>query len=103
MKIGEKIKELREHKGISQRKLADMINMNQSQYSKIERDLVNPRITTIEKISKALDITLSDLFFSYQAIKENSGLKEKIKLIEKLSKEEQESIFNLIKNLIEKK
>ncbi|WP_101451183.1 helix-turn-helix domain-containing protein [Aquimarina sp. MAR_2010_214] len=103
MKIGSKIKELRENKNISQRELADSISMNQSQYSKIERDIVDPRISTIEKISKALNINLSDLFFSYQATNNDDNLKENIRLLEKLSNEEKKSIFDLVKKLVAKK
>ncbi len=47
MKIGSKIKEIRESKGVTQREISELIGMNQPQYSKIERDTVDPRISTL--------------------------------------------------------
>lgn len=104
MKIANRIKELRERNGISQRELARIISMNQSQYSKVERGLVDPRISTIEKICKGLEITLFDFFLPYKSNeKKDSELINKLSMIERLSKEEQESIFNLIEKLLTKK
>lgn len=103
MKIGDRIKELRESKKISQRQLAELINMSPSQYSRVERNLVDPRISTIDKICKGLSITFYDFFLTYRSIdKEGTELINKLKLIEQLSKEEQESIFNLIETFLKK-
>ncbi len=103
MEIGDKIKELREAKGISQRALAALISMNQSQYSKIERGIVDPRISTIEKICSGLKISVSDFFLTYKASKNhNSTLLEKVMLIEKLSPKDQSTIFSLVDSLLDK-
>lgn len=56
-----KIKELRKEKGLSQRKLADMLEVSPSYIQKIESNKKNPSISTLEKISKALDIQVSAL------------------------------------------
>ena len=56
-----KIKELRKEKGLSQRKLADMLNVSPSYIQKIESNKKNPSISTLKKISNALNIEVSVL------------------------------------------
>ncbi len=103
MSIGKKIEEVRKRKNMSQRDLATILEMNPSQYSKIERDLVDPRFSTIEKICSGLKISVSDFFLTYKASKNhNSPLLEKVMLIEKLSPKDQSTIFSLVDSLLDK-
>jgi len=60
-KIGNRIRELRESKGISQQNLAAVCNFEKANLSRIEAGRTNPTISTLYKISQALEITLSDL------------------------------------------
>ena len=60
-KIGNRIRELRESKGISQQNLAAICNFEKANLSRIEAGRTNPTISTLYKISQALEITLSDL------------------------------------------
>lgn len=59
--IGSRIKLLRESKGISQQDLAAMCNFEKGNMSRLEAGRTNPTITTIYKISQALDVRISDL------------------------------------------
>ena len=62
--IGEVIAEAREKKGLSQRQLAKIANINNSELSKIEsgiRKEPSPRI--LRKISNVLDVNYSDLMY----------------------------------------
>lgn len=61
MKIGDKIKLLREIKNISAKQLADELNMSIGGYMKIERNDVDINTEKIEKISTILGITPSEL------------------------------------------
>jgi len=61
-KFGKKVKELRKKKGLTQEDLAEKINVDRSYMGFIERGERNPTLDKIEKISKALNITLSELF-----------------------------------------
>lgn len=45
--------------GISQKKLAEKANIDQSDLSKIERGIANPSVSTLERIATALGGTLS--------------------------------------------
>jgi transcriptional regulator with XRE-family HTH domain len=107
MNIGEKIRKVREAKGLSQKEISAMVNMDQSQYSKIENDKTDPTTSTLEKIAKALGIDVSELFVSDKIFKDiNSADKtimEKLRLIELLDNKEQQSIYNIVDGLVASK
>lgn len=56
MKIGEKIKSAREDLDLSQNDMAKLIPMNQSNYSKIERDLQEPSLEQLRRICQILKL-----------------------------------------------
>ncbi len=56
MKIGEKIRNAREDMDLSQRDMANLIPMNQSNYSKIERDIQEPNLEQLRRICQILSI-----------------------------------------------
>ncbi len=60
-KIGQRIRELRESKGISQQNLAAICNFEKANLSRIEAGRTNPTVSTLYKISQALEITISEL------------------------------------------
>lgn len=100
MNVGEKIREVREAKGMSQKEVALTLVMNPSQYSKIENGKVDPQFSSIEKIANALGIDIADLFSSNKAITDidsfDKSLVEKIQLIEQLEENQKKSIFSII-------
>lgn len=57
MNIGEKIKNAREDMDMSQREIASLIPMNQSNYSKIERDLQEPNLQQLKRICEILKLS----------------------------------------------
>ena len=56
MRIGEKIKNAREDLDLSQTDVANLIPMNQSNYSKIERDLQEPSLEQLKRICQILHL-----------------------------------------------
>lgn len=56
MKIGEKIRAAREDKDLSQSGIAKLIPMNQSNYSKIERDIQEPSLEQLKRICEILNL-----------------------------------------------
>lgn len=56
-KLGKRIRELRERKGISQEAFAHECGINRVHMSDIERGLVNLSIATLKKIAENLGIT----------------------------------------------
>jgi len=61
-KLGKRITKLREKKGLTIEKLAYENDLSKGNLSEIERGLRDPKITTLEKIAKGLEISLSKLF-----------------------------------------
>ncbi len=60
-KFGNKLKEVRLKKGISQEKLAELCDLHRTYISAVERGKRNISIVNIEKIAKALGIRPSQL------------------------------------------
>ena len=54
--LGEKIKKEREEWGFSQTEMAKKIPMNQSNYSKIERDVQEPSVDQLKRICEILKL-----------------------------------------------
>ena len=61
-KVGNRIKEIREIKGISQKDLSFYSELDRSYIASVESGMRNISIKNLDKISKALDISLSELF-----------------------------------------
>ena len=56
MNIGTKIRNKREDMDLSQRDMAKLIPMNQSNYSKIERDVQEPSLEQLRRICQILKL-----------------------------------------------
>lgn len=56
MNIGEKIRNAREDMDMSQSEIASLIPMNQSNYSKIERNIQEPSLDQLKKICQILKL-----------------------------------------------
>ncbi len=59
--FGSKIKRLRTEKHLSQQKLADLVGINQTFISAIERDEKKPRFDVLTKLANALDVPIGEL------------------------------------------
>ena len=59
--FGERVREERRRRLMTQDMLAATAGISQKQLSKIENDEVDPRFSTIRKIAQALDVEPSDL------------------------------------------
>lgn len=60
-RLGARIKELRQATGLSQEKFALSIGMDRTYYASVENGKRNISIINLEKISKGLEISLSEL------------------------------------------
>lgn len=61
MSIGENIKKLRKNKGLSQKQLAEILNLSEITIRRYEKCSNIPTIETINKIADALGMPLSEL------------------------------------------
>lgn len=62
MRIGQKIKELRVQKGLTQEELADRSELSKGFISQLERDLTSPSIATLVDILQCLGTNLEEFF-----------------------------------------
>ncbi|WP_245323065.1 MULTISPECIES: helix-turn-helix domain-containing protein [Francisella] len=60
--FGNRIKKLRSEKNISQEELALIANLHRTYIGMIERGEKNLTLTSIQKLSRALEIDLSNIF-----------------------------------------
>ena len=56
MSLGKKIRDAREDMDLSQNEVAHLIPMNQSNYSKIERDIQEPNLEQLKRICLILNL-----------------------------------------------
>lgn len=108
MNIGDNIRKIRIAKKLSQKEVIMNANIDTAQYSRIESNKTEPSLTTIEKITKALGVSLSELFEEKEKeiLTTNSGMRaitERMLQIESLSEEESNAICIILDAFISKK
>ena len=98
-KLGLRIKELRERQGLTQLKLAEILNMEASNLSKIERGVQIPKEESLEKISKALNVEVMELF-NYEHFTDKKNLITQINRILEVSDDKTvQKYYKLLINL----
>ena len=107
MNISDNIKHIREAKNLSQKEVITAIGMGAAQYSRIENGKTDPSVGTLEKIAKALGVSLAELFTINGDVQEvnsqDKTLMEKVRLMESLSKEENLTIYTILDAFVGKK
>ena len=73
LKIGQRIKELRESTEISQKDLAYAADLDRSYIASIENGQRNVSIVNIEKIATALNVTIKEFFNDAEFNKHSRG------------------------------
>lgn len=102
MQIGEKIKEIRIQKGLTQEELADRAELSKGFISQLERDLTSPSIATLVDILQCLGTNLEEFFSgtsSEQVVYKKSDYFEKVDC--ELKNKIQWIIPNAQKNMME--
>ncbi len=62
VRVGEKIKQLRESKGLSLKEVADATGFSTALLSQMENYLVSPSLGSLIKVAKALEVRVGDFF-----------------------------------------
>ncbi len=60
--LGKRIRELRQHTGLSQERFAATAGLDRTYYAGIERGERNPSVKQLAKIAAALEVPISTLF-----------------------------------------
>ena len=100
--LGARIKEMRKLRGLSQEKLAEMINIDPKHLSRIEVGRSFPSMDTLDKIAKALRVDLKDLFeFSHHGKTSNEMRREIGNLLKETDKEEKmRLILKVVRSIV---
>ena len=62
VRLGRRLSDLRDRRGLSQTQLADMAEIGRAHLSQIENGAVAARIDTLYAIANAMELTLEELF-----------------------------------------
>jgi transcriptional regulator with XRE-family HTH domain len=106
MQVGDKIRKLREAKGVSQKEVSLTVGIERAQYSRIETGKAEPMLSSLEKIAAALGVTMAYFFTEEQPRDIHSydqSLVERVRMIDELDEKEMNSILTIIDMAIAKK
>jgi transcriptional regulator with XRE-family HTH domain len=111
MEIGQKIKEARKAKGLTQEALGQLVGLQKSAIAKYESGrVVNIKRSTLQKLAKALDLRGSDLIIETDPkgaaklsakVLRDADLMESIELYYSLNSDKQKMVRDLIRSLAE--
>ncbi len=97
--LGEKIKRVRKTRNLTQEQLAEKIDISARNLSGIELGYYFPKAETLEKILKALNISLEEMF-SNDHLKDKSELIKEINLyLNNFNQNKIEYIYKIVKFL----
>jgi transcriptional regulator with XRE-family HTH domain len=105
--FGERLRELRKAKGLSQRALADLVGVNFTDLSKIENEKLDfaqfPSEELIRKLAAALDADLDDLLLLAQKVPAEikQRMMEHPEVFRKIAQLDDETLRKLLKDLDE--
>lgn len=94
--IGQRIRNYRTEKGLSQEKLAEMSGCHPTYIGQVERGEKNATLESIDKIASAMDIPLSKLFEKMGEDSSDSIPLKCYELVASKSKAEQEHLYKML-------
>lgn len=94
--LGKRIKELRKLKGLTQERLAEMIDLETTSLSGIESGRHYPSLPTLEKIANNLDVEIMHLFNFKHLQTEDEMKKEIIQNLNNISSENLAFIYSFV-------
>jgi transcriptional regulator with XRE-family HTH domain len=100
--LGERVREIREAKALTQRDVADRIQIDDYYISRLENGHINPTLSTMEKLARALEIEVRDLFpatqteFRVTPPKLDKDLKKVVTLWKGLNQEHRQLMLRFI-------
>ena len=99
--VGQRIKEAREAKGLTQEDLAAIVDLSPTHVSVIERGLKVAKLDTFVAIANALDVSADSLLIDVVTQSTNGVANDLSELLMKLPLKEKRKILKAVKILIE--
>ena len=94
--FGEKLKRIRKNRGFTQEQLAEIIEIDPRNLSRIEVGTSFVKAETLEKLLKALNVTTEDLFATDHIRSKDELIKEINKHLKQASAKDLEKIFKMV-------
>jgi len=102
----ETLKELREARGLTQARLAELLEISPRVYNRWETGAAAPRLDTLVRIADILSVTLDELVGrtepSSEVVIQNPKLQALYHQIDRLSDEDQQALVILLDSLIKR-
>ncbi len=70
--FSQKLKEVRQNRGKTQKQMAELMNMTPNAYQKYELGTSEPNIQRLLKLSAILDVSLDDLLCRHEFLEEHA-------------------------------
>lgn len=101
--LGNALKAVRKQREMSQEQVALEADITTTYYGLVERDEKSPTVRMLEKICRALDYPISELFSENVTCdtEDNRYVYQLINLLRSRSPEECEGLYKIIKDIIE--
>lgn len=106
--IGKNIKTIREQKGLMQKEVAFVADMQASNYSKIENGQRDISVEALDKVAQFFGMTIDEIIH-YEESRELTPVKvedktatEKIQLISQLDEEDKNAVYRIIDGMLTK-
>ena len=94
-------------KGLSQKEVTINAGLDTAQYSRIENGKTDPSVTTLERIAKAMSVSLADFFADTKELNDINSydrtIMDKVILVETLPDDERKTIYTMLDAFIGKK
>ena len=101
MALGLRIRHLREDRGLTQEQLAERAGLSMKHLGLVERGKTNSTLSSLEGVSRALGVSLSDLFdFEHERLGGEQLADRVGELLESAGDGERQLIYRLVKAVV---
>ena len=97
--IGQRIRNYRTQKGLSQEKLAELAGCHPTYIGQLERGEKNATLESVEKIASAMDISLSELFDTLVKSGSNNIAAKCYDLVASKNEAEQKQLYKMLQEM----
>ena len=97
--IGQRIRNYRTKKGLSQEKLAELAGCHPTYIGQLERGEKNATLESVEKIASAMDISLSELFDKLGKSGSNNIAAKCYDLVASKNEAEQKQLYKILQEM----
>lgn len=98
--LGERIKELRKNRGMTQEQLAELVDIEQKHVSRIELGKNAPTIDRLERIAEVLDTPVKEFFDFIHLADRKTKAQSLEKMLKELDEERQILAYRVCRSVI---